>query len=93
MATVTAIPQGAKGGGFLLESTSPEGVFTPADLNDDQRLIGQSAEEFVVKEVMPRVKELEAKKPGLMPELVKKAGESGAAERRDSGAVRRRGPG
>ena len=77
MATVTAIPQGAKGGGFLLESTRPEGVFTPADLNDDQRLIGQSAEEFVVKEVMPRVKELEAKKAGLLPELVKKAGELG----------------
>jgi alkylation response protein AidB-like acyl-CoA dehydrogenase len=77
MATVTAIPQGAKGGGFLLESTPPEGVFTPADLNDDQRLIGQSAEEFVVKEVMPRVKELEAKKAGLLPELVKKAGELG----------------
>jgi alkylation response protein AidB-like acyl-CoA dehydrogenase len=77
MATVTAIPQGAKGGGFLLESTPPDGVFTPADLNDDQRLIGQSAEEFVVKEVMPRVKELEAKKAGLLPELVKKAGELG----------------
>ena len=77
MATVTAIPQSAKGGGFLLESTSPDGVFTPADLNDDQRLIGQSAEEFVVKEVMPRVKELEAKKAGLLPELVKKAGELG----------------
>jgi alkylation response protein AidB-like acyl-CoA dehydrogenase len=77
MATVTAIPQGAKGGGFLLESTQPDAVFTPADLNDDQRLIGQSAEEFVVKEVMPRVKELEAKKAGLLPELVKKAGELG----------------
>jgi len=77
MATVTAIPQGAKGGGFLLESTQPDAVFTPADLSDDQRLIGQSAEEFVVKEVMPRVKELEAKKAGLLPELVKKAGELG----------------
>ena len=77
MATVTAIPQGAKGGGFLLESTQPDAVFTPADLNDDQRLIGQSAEEFVVKEVMPQVKDLEAKKAGLLPELVKKAGELG----------------
>src|SRR5450432_3584712 len=77
MATVTAVPQIAKGGGFLLESTSPDAIFTPADLNDDQRLIGQSAEEFVVKEVMPRVKELETKKAGLLPELVKKAGELG----------------
>src|ERR1700738_4160530 len=77
MATPTTTPQGTKGGSFLLESPRPEDVFTPADLNDDQRLIGQSAEEFVIKEVMPHVKNLEAKKPGLLPELVKKAGELG----------------
>jgi alkylation response protein AidB-like acyl-CoA dehydrogenase len=77
MATATTTPQGTKGGSFLLESPRPEDVFTPADLNDDQRLIGQSAEEFVIKEVMPHVKNLEAKKPGLLPELVKKAGALG----------------
>src|SRR6202048_1081777 len=77
MATPTTTPQGTKGGSFLLESPRPEDVFTPADLNDDQRLIGQSAEEFVIKEVMPHIKNLEAKKLGLLPELVKKAGEVG----------------
>jgi alkylation response protein AidB-like acyl-CoA dehydrogenase len=77
MATATATPRAAKGGSFLLESAQPADVFTPADLNDDQRLIGQSAEEFVVKEVLPQVKNLEAKQPGLLPELVKKAGELG----------------
>jgi alkylation response protein AidB-like acyl-CoA dehydrogenase len=77
MATATTTPQGTKGGSFLLESPRPEDVFTPADLNDDQRLIGQSAEEFVIKEVIPQVKNLEAKKPGLLPELVKKGGELG----------------
>jgi alkylation response protein AidB-like acyl-CoA dehydrogenase len=77
MATATTTPQGTKGGSFLLESPRPEDVFTPADLNDDQRLIGQSAEEFVIKEVLPHVKSLEAKKPGLLPDLVKKAGELG----------------
>jgi butyryl-CoA dehydrogenase len=77
MATATTTPQGTKGGSFLLETPRPEDVFTPADLNDDQKLIGQSAEEFVIKEVMPHIKNLEAKKPGLLPELVKKAGELG----------------
>ena len=75
--TVTATPRAAKGGSFLLESPQPADVFTPADINDDQRLIGQSAEEFVVKEVMPLVKNLEAKQAGLLPQLVKKAGELG----------------
>jgi alkylation response protein AidB-like acyl-CoA dehydrogenase len=77
MATTVVTKTAAKGGSFLLESPRPEDVFTPADLTDDQKLIGQTAEEFVVKEVLPLVKDLENKKPGLMPELVKKAGELG----------------
>ena len=77
MATSVLTNQAAKGGNFLLESLSPSDVFTPADLTDDQKLIGQTAEEFVVKEIFPLVKDLEAKKPGLMPQLVKKAAELG----------------
>jgi alkylation response protein AidB-like acyl-CoA dehydrogenase len=77
MATATLTKPAAKGGSFLLESPQPSDVFTPADLTDDQKLIGQTAEEFVVKEVLPLVKDLENKKPGLMPELVKKGGEVG----------------
>src|ERR1700724_2519882 len=77
MATATLNKPAAKGGSFLLEASLPQDVFTPADLTDDQKLIGQTAEEFVVKEVLPLVKELESKKPGLMPQLVKKAGELG----------------
>lgn len=73
MATSVLTKPAAKGGSFLLESPAPQDVFTPADLTDDQRLIGQTAEEFVVKEVLPVAKDLEAKKPGLMPELVRKA--------------------
>ena len=77
MATATIPKPAAKGGSFLLESTVPQDVFTPADLTDDQKLIGQTAEEFVTKEVLPLVKDLENKKPGLMAQLVKKGGEVG----------------
>jgi alkylation response protein AidB-like acyl-CoA dehydrogenase len=77
MATATLTKPAAKGGSFLLESPQPSDVFTPADLTDDQKLIGQTAEEFVVKEVLPLAKDLENKKPGLMAELVKKGGEVG----------------
>src|ERR1700687_5793151 len=77
MATATLTKPAAKGGSFLLESPQPKDVFTPADLTDDQKLIGQTAEEFVLKEVFPFIKDLENKKPGLMPELVKKGGEVG----------------
>jgi alkylation response protein AidB-like acyl-CoA dehydrogenase len=73
MATSVLTKPAAKGGSFLLESPAPQDIFTPADLTDDQKLIGQTAEEFVIKEVFPHVKDLEAKKPGLMPELTRKA--------------------
>ncbi len=53
MATTTVTQNLTRGGGFLISTCRPEDVFTPADLTDDQRLIGQTAEEFVVKEVLP----------------------------------------
>src|SRR3977135_2906862 len=77
MATATLTKPAAKGGSFLLESPQPGDIFTPADLSDDQKLIGQTAEEFVLKEVFPLIKDLENKKPGLMSQLVKKGGEVG----------------
>jgi len=77
MATATLTKTAAKGGSFLLESAQASDVFTPADLTDDQKLIGQTAEEYVVKEVLPQAKDLENKKPGLMADLVRKGGELG----------------
>ncbi len=77
MATTTVPRMTTKGGSFLIESCRPEEIFTPADLNDDQKLIGQTAEGFVAKEVLPLAHELEQHKEGLMPSLLKKAGELG----------------
>ena len=48
MAT-TSLPRAAThGGSFLVDACLPEDVFTPADLTDDQKLIGRTAEEFRV---------------------------------------------
>ncbi len=66
-----------RGGAFLISAVKPGDVFTPADLNDDQRLIGRTTEEFLAKEVIPHIAEIEQHKQGLMAELVKKAGEIG----------------
>ncbi len=77
MATIVTPQTFTKGGSFLLDPCRPEDIFTPADLQDDQKLIGQTAEEFVTNEVLPHVHELEGKKEGLMASLLKKAGELG----------------
>ncbi len=66
-----------KGGAFLIESISPDKIFTPEEFNEEQRLIAQAATEFVIGEVQPVMEEIEAQKEGLLPSLVKKAGELG----------------
>jgi alkylation response protein AidB-like acyl-CoA dehydrogenase len=77
MPTTPATQPHHRGGAFLVAASSPEDIFTPADLSDDQRLVGQTAEEFVAKEVVPLIPELEQHKEGLMPQVLKKAGEVG----------------
>jgi alkylation response protein AidB-like acyl-CoA dehydrogenase len=66
-----------KGGSFLIESRLPNEVFTPEDLNSQHRLIAQMAEEFVQREIVPHLKEIEEKKAGLLRDLLKKAAEVG----------------
>ena len=82
MATSTVSQNLLRGGAFLIASTQPEDVFTPADLSDDQRLIGQTAEEFVAKEVCPLIPELEQHKEGLMARIAAESGRIGPAGRR-----------
>jgi len=78
MATTTTVP-GAKvsGGSFLLESRSPDEVFTPEDFTEQHQLIGQTAEEFAVHEILPNAEKIEHKDFSISRELLKKAGELG----------------
>ena len=66
-----------EGGAFLIESISPPEIFTPEEFTEEQRLIAKAATEFVVGEVQPVLDDIEAQKEGLLPSLVKKAGELG----------------
>ena len=66
-----------KGGSFLIETRSPGDVFTPEDTTDQHKLIAQTAQEFVDQEIVPRIQEIEDKKPGVLRELLRKAAEVG----------------
>jgi alkylation response protein AidB-like acyl-CoA dehydrogenase len=78
MATTTAIPKARiSGGGFLLESRRTDEVFTPEDFTEQHQLIGQTAEEFTVNEILPNVEKIEHKDFSISRELLKKAGELG----------------
>ena len=69
--------QNQKGGSFLIESRSPGDVFTPEDTTEQHRLIAQTAQEFIDREIVPRTQGIEEKKPGLLRELLRKAAEVG----------------
>src|SRR4030065_1016423 len=66
-----------KGGAFLIESISPQEVFTPEEFNEEQQLIAKSVTEFVVGEIQPVSEDIEEEKEGLLVSLLKKAGELG----------------
>ena len=67
----------ARGGAWLIEDVPAEAVFTPEQLSDEHRLIGQTADEFIENEVVPAIEKLEEKDWTLARALVKRAGELG----------------
>lgn len=73
MAIQTVLP----GGGFLLGESDPQAVFTPEDFTDEQHFLMNTIREFVAQEVLPHTEAIEVKTPGLLPDLLKKAGEIG----------------
>jgi alkylation response protein AidB-like acyl-CoA dehydrogenase len=78
MSTTTAIPSSKiTGGSFLLETRRSDEVFTPEDFTEQHRLIGQTAEEFAVNEILPNAEKIEHKDFSVSRELLKKAGELG----------------
>jgi alkylation response protein AidB-like acyl-CoA dehydrogenase len=66
-----------RGGSWLIEDTAADAVFTPEKLSDEHRLIGQTADEFMTKEVLPSIERLEQKDWTLARQLVRRAGELG----------------
>jgi alkylation response protein AidB-like acyl-CoA dehydrogenase len=78
MATTTAVPKTKiVGGSFLLEERKPEEIFTPEDFTDQHQLIGQTAEEFSVNEIVPNIEKIEHKDFSVTRELLKKASDLG----------------
>jgi alkylation response protein AidB-like acyl-CoA dehydrogenase len=67
----------AAGGSFLLELRTPAEVFTPEDLNEDQRQIASTAAQFAREEILPAADAIEAKEPGVLRSKLVKAAELG----------------
>ncbi|MFN0277361.1 MAG: acyl-CoA dehydrogenase family protein [Pyrinomonadaceae bacterium] len=64
-----------KGGEFLIAETAE--IFTPEDLTEEQKMIGETTRDFVDNEVRPNLEAMEGHAWEVARELVKKAGELG----------------
>jgi alkylation response protein AidB-like acyl-CoA dehydrogenase len=78
MATTTTVPKTKiAGGSFLLETRQYEEIFTPEDFSEQHQLIGQTAEEFAINEIVPNIEKIEHKDFSVTRDLLKKAGDLG----------------
>ncbi|MBN2637706.1 MAG: acyl-CoA dehydrogenase family protein [Bacteroidales bacterium] len=66
-----------KGGEFLVKDTSFENIFIPEEFDEEQLMIAQSCTDFVESAVAPNFEALDKHEEGLMPSLLKQAGEMG----------------
>lgn len=65
------------GGSFLIQPSGWEDVYTPEDFNEEQRMIIQMCDEFLDKEVLPHIVDIDLQKDNIMPGLLDKAGALG----------------
>lgn len=77
MSTMSDVKLGAKGGGFLLEECDIADVFTPENFSEEQKMIAQTVDEFMINEVLPQIERMESKDNQATIDLLKKAADLG----------------
>jgi alkylation response protein AidB-like acyl-CoA dehydrogenase len=68
---------GLKGGEFLIKESIAQDIFIPEEFNEEQRMMASTAQDFLDKEVNALHDRIDAQEPGLMVNLMDKAGELG----------------
>jgi alkylation response protein AidB-like acyl-CoA dehydrogenase len=66
-----------KGGEFLVKESEAHEIFIPEDFTEEQRMMATACQDFLKTEVYPHVDRIESAEPGLMQELMGKAGHLG----------------
>ncbi len=66
-----------KGGEFLVKETSFEDIFIPEEFNEEQDMTANMCRDFVNKEILPKIDDLDKHDPALLLKLLKSAGEMG----------------
>lgn len=66
-----------RGGEFLIRDSSPEDVFIPEELDEEQLMVRTMVREFVDTEIRPHTADIEKQKDGIGKHLVERMGELG----------------
>lgn len=66
-----------RGGEFLIKNVTHEDIFIPEDFDEEQQMIAETCTDFVETEIVPNFNALDEHEEGLLPSLLKKAGELG----------------
>ncbi|MDQ2864358.1 MAG: acyl-CoA dehydrogenase family protein, partial [Bacteroidota bacterium] len=66
-----------KGGEWLIKPGNAFETFTPEDYTEEQIMVRDMCLQFLQTEVLPIVDRIDKMEPGLMPELMEKAGQQG----------------
>ncbi len=66
-----------KGGEFIIRDVNHTEIFTPEEWTEEQQMIAQTCNDFIVHEVTPLFDRLDNMEEGLMQSLLEKAGELG----------------
>ena len=66
-----------KGGEWLIKQSNAFETFTPEDYTEEQIMVRDMCLQFLKTEVLPVIDRIDKMEPGLMPQLMEKAGEQG----------------
>ena len=69
--------QPIKGGEYIIRNTEPKDIFTPEEWTEEHKMIASMCEDFIHQEIIPHLDRIDSLEEGLMPSLLKKAGDLG----------------
>ena len=59
-----------KGGEFIIRNVTPNEIFTPEEWSEEQGMIAQMCDDFILQEVTLNIERIDAMEPGLMEKLL-----------------------
>ncbi len=65
------------GGEFLIKEIEAKNIFIPEEFDEEQRMIYQTCEDFLEKDIYPNLEKIDKKEKGLIRKLLGNAGELG----------------